>query len=126
MDRCDGLWHTLASNAPGTFGVGTTTVTWTATTPVNRVGTATQTVTVTDRTPPTLSVPPAITFSQCHPVSIGVATALDDCGGRDVVVTSNAPSRFPVGRTPVVWTATDGAGNRATATQVVTVTSCVP
>ena len=36
--------------------------------------------------------------------------------------TNDAPTAFPIGITTVTWTATDGAGNTATCTQVVTVT----
>jgi hypothetical protein len=36
-------------------------------------------------------------------------------------VTNNAPGTFPKGTTTVTWTATDAAGNTATATQLVTV-----
>jgi hypothetical protein len=36
-------------------------------------------------------------------------------------VSNNAPASFPVGTTPVTWTAADAAGNRASCTQQVTV-----
>jgi len=36
-------------------------------------------------------------------------------------VTNNAPSNFPLGNTTVTWGVTDGSGNTATCTQVVTV-----
>ncbi len=49
------------------------------------------------------------------------ASATDDVDS-SVTVTNNAPSVFPLGDTSVTFTATDAAGNRATATAVVTVT----
>jgi hypothetical protein len=37
-------------------------------------------------------------------------------------VTNNAPATYPVGQTTVTWTVTDGSGNAASASQLVTVT----
>jgi hypothetical protein len=78
-----------------------------------------------DTAPPTLTVPPDVSVTTTDPngaaVEIGVATATDD---RDPnpAVTNDAPAVFPVGATVVTWTATDAAGNVATAVQTVTVT----
>ena len=82
-----------------------------------------------DRTPPRFTFVPAdITTTTCTGVSLGQAVATDPCG---VTVTNNAPSKFPLGTTLVTWTARDGAGNVARATQAVTAvlgnsTSCCP
>jgi hypothetical protein len=46
----------VTNDAPGTFPVGATTVTWTATDGAGNQNTALQTVTVADNTPPDLSV----------------------------------------------------------------------
>src|SRR5438045_1942701 len=55
-------------------------------------------------------------------------TATDPCG---VTIGNNAPAKFPLGTTLVTWIATDGAGNKTTATQLVTAVladdaSCCP
>ena len=89
------------------------------------------TVTTVDTKPPKFTfVPPSITMAWCSLKGIGMATAVDGCGGT-VTVTNNAPSTFPIGQTVVTWTARDAAGNKATATQTVTVNttedvSCCP
>ena len=57
-------------------------------------------------------------------VDIGTATASSTEG--IVSVTSNAPDKFRVGVTPVVWLATDTAGNRAVAVQSITVVDTTP
>lgn len=84
-------------------------------------GRGVDTVTVSvifDTTPPVFtSVPTRIAIRSCAAPSIGIATAVDDCGA--ATVTSNAPAVFPLGLTVVTWTAIDAAGNRATATQEV-------
>ena len=53
-------------------------------------------------------------------VSLGNATATDNCGSP--TITSNAPASYPVGVSYVVWTATDSVGNSSICSQSVTVT----
>ena len=79
-------------------------------------------LTAVDNTPPRFTfVPPAVTVTDCKStISIGQATAVDDCGSA-VTITNNAPATFPVGNTMVTWTARDALGNTVTATQMVTV-----
>ncbi|MDO7850662.1 HYR domain-containing protein, partial [Hymenobacter convexus] len=123
-DNCAGT--TVSNNAPATFNKGTTTVTWTATDASGNTATATQVVTVRDTEAPTITAPVAKAIStdagSCTAtnVALGTATAADNCSG--VTVTNNAPAAFAKDRTTVIWTATDAAGNVATATQLVTVT----
>ena len=114
----------MTNNAPGTFPIGNTTVTWTVTDDAGNTATATQVVTVVDNTNPTIVAPVAMTVnaaSNCQAViaNLGNAVATDNC--TVVTVTNNAPAAFPLGNTTVTWTATDAAGNTATATQVITV-----
>ncbi|GAB3729089.1 hypothetical protein GCM10027594_11180 [Hymenobacter agri] len=122
-DNCTGV--VVTNDAPATFAKGTTTVTWTATDDAGNVATATQAVTVNDTEKPTIVAPAAVVVStnagQCSAtnVALGSATAGDNCTG--VVVSNNAPTTFTKGMTTVTWTATDAAGNTATATQTVTV-----
>jgi len=117
---------TITSDAPLSFPVGITTVTWTVTDANGNSATATQLVTVTfvDIAPPVLTIPADITVEATGPgttVAIGIATATDNVDLL-VVPTHNAPVTFPVGITAVTWTATDVAGNSATAVQNVTIT----
>jgi len=118
----------ITSNAPegSMFGLGTTTVTWTAT---NSVGssTAQQIVEVIDTTKPSITV----TVPAVEKEATGLYTEVDlevnvtdlVSSGADLVVSNNAPAAgFPVGDTTVTWTATDKAGNSSTATQKVTIT----
>ncbi|MCU0434583.1 MAG: HYR domain-containing protein [Bacteroidia bacterium] len=116
----------VTNNAPTSFPVGSTTVTWTVTDVNGNSATCTQVVTVTDNELPTITCPAAVSASadngSCAAtgVSLGSATTADNCGVASV--TNNAPSSFPVGSTTVTWTVTDVNGNSATCTQVVTVT----
>jgi hypothetical protein len=114
----------ITSDAPEVFPLGETPVTWTATDDSGNSATATQTVTVVDTTPPSITAPDPVSAEQTSadgtPVDIGNATATDICD-TDVAITSDAPEVFPLGETPVTWTATDDSGNSATATQTVTV-----
>jgi surface protein len=52
-------------------------------------------------------------------VALGTPIGTDNCG--TPTFTNDAPTTFPIGNTTVTWTANDGNGNTATATQIVTV-----
>lgn len=77
-------------------------------------------VTVVDTTDPDLSIPDDITAHEANvlggadDVDIGIATATDIVD-TSVDITDNAPAFFPLGTTPVTWTATDDSGNAQTA-----------
>jgi hypothetical protein len=114
----------VSSDAPAAFPLGTTLVTWTATDASGNTGTAEQRVTVVDTTAPVLTVPADIEVEAAGAtteVVIGEAVATDLFG--PVEIGNDAPSglAFPLGTTLVTWSATDANGNRAEATQSVTV-----
>jgi len=118
---------TVTNDAPALFPLGTTTVTWTATDGAGNQTTGTQLVTVADTTAPELTVPADVTVEaegELTGVDSGQATAADAVG--PVTVTNDAPALFPLGTTTVTWTATDGAGNQTTGTQLVTVVDTEP
>ncbi|MFL6231257.1 MAG: HYR domain-containing protein [Pyrinomonadaceae bacterium] len=130
-DNCAGLGAVTRSGVPsgGIFPIGTTTLTYSATDGHGNTGTATQTVTVVDNTPPTIVTPsnvtailPANTTVQSMVVNYPAATATDNCAGTVTVSSSPASgSTFNVGTTTVTVTATDAHNNSATATFTVTV-----
>jgi uncharacterized repeat protein (TIGR01451 family) len=116
--------------AGNNFPVGQTIITYTADDGHGHTAQAFQTVTVTDNTAPSLSVPPDQTVNapanSCSAnVNPGTATASDNCPGVTVAgVRSdsqplNAP--YPVGVTTITWTATDAANNTTTGNQTITV-----
>jgi hypothetical protein len=115
------------NDAPTSFPFVHTTVTWTVTDGSGNTATATQVVTVEDNTVPTITAPAAVTVNvdagACSAaltnVTLGTATTADNCSVAST--TNDAPTSFPLGATTVTWTVTDGSGNTATATQVVTV-----
>jgi len=81
-----------------------------------------RTVDVEDTTDPTITAPADITVDATGvltPVSIGVATASDNCGLD--TITNDGPTAFQFGDTVVTWTATDSSGNESTATQTIAV-----
>lgn len=124
-DVCDATPVTVTNNAPAVFTVGPNTVTWTGIDGKNRVGTATQTVTVVDTTKPVFTfVPGPIALNNCVAADLGLPQAVDDCAGTPTF-SNDAPPIFPVGPTVVTWTARDASNNMSTATQTVTVTDTV-
>lgn len=115
--------ESISNNAPEVYYLGNTTVNWTATDSFGNTATAEQTISVIDTTAPSIVPPEDIVYEAENPdsnvVSIGTANAEDTVGV--VSIENDAPSVFALGDTLVTWTATDAAGNFATATQKVSV-----
>ncbi|HVD31175.1 MAG TPA: Ig-like domain-containing protein [Methylomirabilota bacterium] len=111
------------------FPLGTTTITYTATDAAGNTATATQRVIVTDTTPPSITAPADAEYELVSDVPAGHAsdaTASDNCPGTVTVTlseTNNGGAGSPA--SPLIitrtFTATDAAGNTATATQTITV-----
>ena len=114
--------NAVTNDAPDSFSLGETTVTWTVTDSSGNFATATQTVSVVDTTAPSITSPSAI---QVEAVSADNTLDIGNPVYNDLIdiasVTNDAPDSFPLGETIVTWTATDSSGNFATATQTVSV-----
>ena len=123
-DNCAGTITATTSDPTTYTAQGTYTIHWTYNDGSGNTATQDQTVVVDDNTAPTITAPAAVSVNadavSCavSGVALGSPTAADNC---TVNVSNNAPASFPLGTTTVTWTATDGAGNTATATQLVTV-----
>jgi hypothetical protein len=116
---------------PGCGGTYSRTITWVAQDCTgNKSGTVSQTITVVDTTPPTITCPGNITHNTdsgvCSAIlDPGTATATDTCSGVTVVgvrsdgAALSAP--YPKGVTTITWTATDACGNHSSCTQTITV-----
>ena len=112
----------IENDAPDTFPLGVTTITWTITDSASNTVTQTQLITVQDNEFPVLTIPANIVSSNCS-VTIGVASATDNC---DVgTPANNAPASFSPGITAVVWQVTDNQGNTVSATQLITVSDTI-
>lgn len=122
-DDIDGVLTATADNT-GPFAVGTHTITWSATDAAGNVGSATQTLTITDTTAPVVTAPASISVeanATLTTIALGIAAANDSVDGALTATASNTDP-FAVGTHTVTWSATDSAGNVGTATQTVTVT----
>jgi hypothetical protein len=122
-DLCDAS-PTVSSNAPAAFPLGVSTVTWTGRDASGNQGTATQTVTIKDTIPPSITAPPNVT-AECTspsgtPVTLGSPTVSDICDASPAV-TNDAPAVFPLGSKVVTWVAKDASNNQSSATQTVKV-----
>ena len=127
-DACDEALA-VTNDAPPLFPLGDTTVVWTATDDSGNSASDSQTVTIEDTTPPELTAPPDI-VAECTspdgtPVDLGEPIVSDICDA-EVDVSNDAPPLFPVGTTPVLWTAADDSGNQSTDGQDVTVQDTIP
>ena len=129
-DYIDGATDSVTcSPASGTtFPLGTTTVSCSSNDSLGLTGTSTFSVTVQDTTPPTISSVSNITQSNTTVsgavVTFTTPTATDIVDGTDNVTCNPASgSSFSIGVTPVSCSATDNAGNTASATFYVNITS---
>ncbi|MGI9202217.1 MAG: immunoglobulin-like domain-containing protein [Woeseiaceae bacterium] len=116
---------TVSSDAPASFPLGTTVVTWTATDGAGLSNTAPQSVTLVDTTAPTLTLlgdnPLELQATADAYVDAG-ATAVDAVYGMLLpVITANDVDPTTVGAYSVTYAVTDGSSNTATATRVVSV-----
>ena len=121
----------MANDAPAAFTTGMTTITWTVTDPTGRTEADTQAITVVDIGKPTIaSCPPDIRVKSSVPVARGSVdlgtipeSDWDDNDPDGLKLANNAMDvvndgdAFPVGKTPVTWTLTDGEGNFAECVQ---------
>ena len=134
---------TVTNNAPSTFPLGTTTVTWTATDDAGNSASDTQLITVQDTTPPTLTIPPDMVVQSTGDstwINGGTGTAIDLVDPNPTIHTSYATAsgqsdeetshtlilNVGVGTYLVTWTAEDFRNNRASAVQNITVAELIP
>ena len=119
---------TIANNASKTFPLGKTSILWTATDVSGNISNATQVINVVDTTAPKIIAPTDVTVQASslgnNIASLGNATSSDNV--KIVSLTNNASKTFPLGKTAVLWIATDEAGNKANATQIVDVENTIP
>jgi len=124
------VWNNASENYPNGFPVGqTNTVTWYARDAAMNVSTATQTVTVTDNVPPSISCPGSFcrqvddeqtyytvnghefnpySYSDCS----GIKSITNDFNGSNTL----AGAQIPTSVTSITWTVTDNADNVSTCT----------
>ncbi len=119
----------VTSDAPRTFPLGRTVVTWRAEDFNGNRAVATQEVFVVDTTAPTLRAPRLIEVEAKSPagtiIPVQNVQAEDICDARPELG-RDGPARFPVGEMEVTWTATDDSGNEATAQMQVRVLDTQP
>jgi hypothetical protein len=123
-DTCDPR-VLVTSDAPQSFTMGDTTVTWTARDFSGNAVTASRVVHVVDTTPPVLSCPPTAQLecpADTSVAALGSAGAEDLCGGVKVtysdLVAAGCGNTETISRT---WTATDASGNSAFCVQTIRV-----
>jgi len=128
-DNCPGVGAVSRSGVPGGnfFPVGNTVLTYSATDAYGNTGTANQTVTVIDNTPPVITCPANIVLEPTCPsgaiATYATPTATDNCAVQSVVRTAGGASGsvFPIGTTTVTHMATDIHGNTSSCSFTVTV-----
>ncbi|MEW6379210.1 MAG: thrombospondin type 3 repeat-containing protein [bacterium] len=126
----------LTHDAPDLFGIGTTTVTFTATDPSGGMATCQAQVMVQDTEPPRITCPGDITVEALSPqgalatdpdiqVFLHGASAVDATGEPQVEAASSAQV-FPLGTTPVTFIARDDYGHESSCEAQVIVQDTTP
>lgn len=113
----------LTNDAPATFPLGATTVTWTAIDVHGNPATCTQTVTVVDNEAPQFLDCPA-SMSMCPDVLMfNTPSAMDNCSGTSVnqILGPASGSSLTAGNYTISFVATDASGNTDTCSFTVTV-----
>ena len=116
-DSVDGSVSVTTSGTVDTTIVGTYTLTYTATDASSNMATAARSVTVTDSEAPTITLigESSINHEQGTTYTDAGATASDIADGSVTVTTSGAVDTATAGTYTLTYTATDTAGNAATA-----------
>ena len=126
----------ITHDAPQSFGIGSTTVTFTAADDVGNEVNGQATVTVLDTTAPSFTLPADIAVEGDSTGGAGVShpdiveflqaiSAVDIVDGV-VAVANDAPTFFGLGETLINVTASDATGNQAAATVRVTIVDTAP
>ncbi|MGB5419736.1 HYR domain-containing protein, partial [Algibacter sp.] len=125
-DNC--LVASVNNDAPSTYPLGETIVTWTVTDGLGNTATCEQKVIIIDNTVPTIvtcAAPVSVNVdangctTDIANINLGTPTVDDNC--TTTTITNDAPDTFPLGDTIVTWTVTDGSNNSVTCEQTVTV-----
>jgi hypothetical protein len=118
----DGNLTGCVQSPAGPYGPGNTSVALTCTDSAGLSSSCTGTVTVRDTAAPSIQCPASPT-AECvagaATVTPGAASSSDNCGSPDV--SNPGTASYPLGTTPVVYTATDSSGNASSCTVQVTV-----
>ncbi len=114
----------ITDDAPATFPVGDTIITWTATDANDLISTAEQTITIADTTKPDITAPANVSTEATGPttsVTVGQAAATDLADQAPEVTRSPETNNFAVGEHAITWKATDASGNEETDTQTIAI-----
>ncbi|NNK81084.1 MAG: HYR domain-containing protein, partial [Flavobacteriales bacterium] len=124
---------TMYNDAPASFVVGSTTITWTVLDDSGNSSICQFNVSVIDTIVPVIIDCPNDTTSyvglgECDLDSslVGLVQPIidDPCG--DIMISNDAPELFPVGSTTVQWTISDGSGNSSICLQEINVLDTIP
>ncbi|MDI1495225.1 MAG: NHL repeat-containing protein [Cenarchaeum symbiont of Oopsacas minuta] len=119
---------TLSNNAPNTFPLGTTLVTWTAIDAYENMAKVIQNITIIDTTPPIINSTESVIAEATSPNGTTVNLLPPETHDMTSTVTilNDAPELYPLGVTNVTWTALDEYGNNATVVQKITIIDTIP
>ncbi|SDR67256.1 SprB repeat-containing protein [Gillisia sp. Hel1_33_143] len=109
----------VTNNAPATFPLGETTITWTVTDNSDNTQTATHKVIVEDKQAPSTPTLSNIENWSCGKEITNFPTTIDNCAGEITGTTTDPLVYEGFGEYTITWTFTDNANNSTTANQTI-------
>lgn len=128
-DDCDSSVTLTFEDQPAEGCPSAITRVWTATDDCGNTSTCSQTVRISDSTPPQLACPPDITIdcqSPTDPEFTGFASAQDTCDATPEIVYSDQPADGRGSELIRTWIAIDSCGNAATCEQHIFIADLTP
>ena len=116
-------------NIPAALPLGTTTITYAATDGSNNTGTCQTDITIVDTTAPTMEatatliVEATALLTPRNDIFLPAPATVDFSA---YLVTHDGPLTFPIGETPITWTASDHLGNISQQQQLIIVKDTTP
>lgn len=123
----DGNLVSCIQSPAGPYGLGTTSVVLNCTDSTGATSSCRGSVSVVDRTAPAITCPAAARAECVNRGAYfepGAAAVSDNCGPPAVM--APAAGIFPLGTTPLTYSATDGSGNSTSCTTAITVSDTTP
>jgi hypothetical protein len=132
-DNCTNAADLVVTNdAPASYPIGATTVTWTVKDAQGNRATTTQIVTVADTISPVLTTPSAQVLCYSETYNVPALVAKDNCGIASIMYSisgatersgsgTDASGSFNVGVSTITWTVTDSNDNQTRDTTTVTI-----
>ncbi len=120
---------TITGPPAASYPLGTTNVIYSATDQSGNSSSCSSAIKVVDTTPPSIACPAPVTAEATSPAGASVvpgAASASDIAGPVTVTGPSGAATYPLGTTPLTYTATDFVGNKSSCVTTITVVDTTP